>query len=98
MGPPPKYLIERKLIKSISKKVIPKNPLIPPEYFSGLMNCWKTHGIGSNKCLDEELKYDFVINCGYAGSNRDHEFQEKASENEYQADSNVRNEEASLPL
>jgi hypothetical protein len=24
------------------------------------MNCWKAHGIGSNKCVDEELKYDFV--------------------------------------
>lgn len=60
MGPPPKYLIERKLIRSVSKKVVPKNPLLPPEYFSGLMNCWKTHGVGSTKCLDDEQKYDFV--------------------------------------
>ena len=29
MAPPPKYLIDRKLIRSISKKVVPKNPLIP---------------------------------------------------------------------
>ena len=69
MGAPPKYLIERKLIKSISKKVIPKNPLIPQEYFSGLMNCWKVYGVGSNKCLDEELKYDFVNNLDSIGSN-----------------------------
>ncbi len=53
MGPPPKYLIERKLIRSISKKVVPKSPLIPPEYFTSLMNCWKTFGVGSNKCMDE---------------------------------------------
>lgn len=30
MGPPPKYLIERKLVRHISKKVVPKAPLIPP--------------------------------------------------------------------
>jgi len=29
MGPPPKYLIERKLIRSIVKKVVPQRPLIP---------------------------------------------------------------------
>lgn len=29
MGAPPKYLIERKLIKSIIKKVIPQTPLLP---------------------------------------------------------------------
>ena len=38
MGPPPKYLIERKLIRSICKKVVPTNPLIPQEYFTGLLN------------------------------------------------------------
>ena len=52
MGPPPKYLIDRKLVRSISKKVVPSNPLIPGEYFTGLMNCWKTFGVGSNKCLE----------------------------------------------
>lgn len=60
MGPPPKFLIERKLIRSVSKKVVPKNPLIPTEYFSNLSNCWKTYGIGSSKCMEEELMYDFV--------------------------------------
>ena len=60
MGPPPKFLIERKLIRSVSKKVVPKNPLLPYEYFHGLMSCWKIHGIGSSKCLDEEQKYNFV--------------------------------------
>ncbi len=29
MGPPPKYLIERKLIRIMSKKIIPQTPLIP---------------------------------------------------------------------
>lgn len=53
MGPPPKYLIERKLIRSVSKKVVPKNPLIPSEYFSGLVDCWKTFGLHSDKCMDE---------------------------------------------
>jgi len=53
MGAPPKYIIDRKLIKIISKKVIPQSPLIPQEYSNGLFNCWKTHGIGSNKCVDE---------------------------------------------
>jgi len=62
MGAPPKYVIDRKLIRIISKKVIPQTPLIPQEYTNGLMNCWKTYGLGSNKCVDEELKYDFVIN------------------------------------
>ncbi len=52
MGPPPKYLIERKLIRSIVKKVVPQRPLIPPEYFSKLTDCWKKHGIGSSKCSD----------------------------------------------
>lgn len=61
MGAPPKYIIDRKLIKIITKKVIPQTPLIPQEYTNGLMNCWKQHGVGSNKCVDEELKYDFVI-------------------------------------
>ena len=60
MGAPPKYIIDRKLIRIITKKVIPQTPLIPQEYTNGLMNCWKQYGIGSNKCVDEELKYDFV--------------------------------------
>jgi hypothetical protein len=52
MGVPPKYCIDRKLIRIITKKVIPQTPLIPEEYTSGLMNCWKAHGIGSSKCTD----------------------------------------------
>jgi hypothetical protein len=60
MGAPPKYIIDRKLIRIITKKVIPQTPLIPQEYTNGLMNCWKQHGIGSTRCVDEELKYDFV--------------------------------------
>lgn len=60
MAPPPKYLVERKLIRSIVKKVVPQRPLIPPEYFSKLTDCWKKHGIGSSKCSDEEMMYNFV--------------------------------------
>lgn len=52
MGPPPKYLIERKLLRSVAKKVVPKMPLLPPEYFTNVFNCWKIHGIGSEKCMD----------------------------------------------
>lgn len=52
MGPPPRFLIERKLIRSVVKKVVPKNPLLPQEYFTSLLDCWKTHGVGSNKCVD----------------------------------------------
>lgn len=52
MGPPPKYLIERKLIKSIIKKVIPKSPLLPLEYTNGIFDCWKNFGIGNPKCID----------------------------------------------
>lgn len=62
MGPPPKYLIQRKLIRSVAKKVVPKNPLLPKEYFTSLLNCWKNFGVGSKKCMDQELKFDFVIN------------------------------------
>ncbi len=29
MGAPPKYVIDRKLIRIISKKIIPQTPLIP---------------------------------------------------------------------
>jgi hypothetical protein len=29
MGPPPKYLIQRKLLRSVTKKVLPKKPLLP---------------------------------------------------------------------
>ena len=29
MGAPPKYVIDRKLIRIITKKVIPQTPLIP---------------------------------------------------------------------
>jgi hypothetical protein len=61
MAPPPKYLVERKLIRSIVKKVVPQRPLIPPEYFSKLTDCWKRHGIGSSKCSDEEMMYNFVL-------------------------------------
>lgn len=51
MAPPPAYLVERKLIRSVAKKVVPKNPLIPKEYFVGMVTCWKIHGIGSSKCV-----------------------------------------------
>jgi hypothetical protein len=61
MAPPPKYLVERKLIRSIVKKVVPQRPLIPTEYFSKLTDCWKKHGIGSSKCSDEEMMYNFVL-------------------------------------
>ena len=44
----------------MSKKIIPQTPLVPQEYITGLFNCWKKNGVGSNKCTDEELKYDFV--------------------------------------
>lgn len=29
MGAPPKYVIDRKLIRIVSKKIIPQTPLIP---------------------------------------------------------------------
>lgn len=60
MAPPPKYMIERKLVRSIVNKVVPQRPLIPSEYFSKLTDCWKKYGIGSAKCSDEEMMYDFV--------------------------------------
>jgi hypothetical protein len=61
MGPLPKYLMERKLIRSIVKKVVPDRPLIPTEYFTKLTDCWKVHGTGSNKCTDEEMMFNFVV-------------------------------------
>lgn len=64
MAPPPKYLVERKLIRSIVKKVVPQRPLIPTEYFTKLTDCWKRFGIGSNKCSDEEMMYNFVLMMG----------------------------------
>lgn len=60
MAPPPKYLIQRKLIRSIVNKVVPQRPLIPTEYFTKLTECWKKFGIGSAKCADEEMMYNFV--------------------------------------
>ena len=60
MAPPPKWLIQRKLIRAMVKKVVPQRPLIPQEYFTKLTDCWKRHGIGSAKCADEEMMYNFV--------------------------------------
>ena len=60
MAPPPKYLIERKLIRSISKKMVPKTPLMPEEYKNSLLECWRLNGVGSNKCVEEEQMFEFV--------------------------------------
>jgi hypothetical protein len=61
MGPPPKYLVHRKLMKKfMNTEVVPNKPLIPPFYFTKIFECWKRFGPGSYKCKDDELMYDFV--------------------------------------
>lgn len=60
MGPPPKYLIHRKLVKKFMEDVVPRKPMIPPYYFTKIFECWKKHGPGSLKCKEDELLYDFV--------------------------------------
>ena len=64
VAPPPRYMIQRKLIRAIVKKVVPNEPLIPTEYFTRLTDCWKRHGVGSSKCGDEEMMYNFVSGGG----------------------------------
>ena len=34
MAPPPKYIIERRLIKRVCKNFVPTIPKIPEEYFT----------------------------------------------------------------
>lgn len=41
---------------------MPQRPLLPTEYFSKLTDCWKRFGIGSTKCADEEMMYNFANN------------------------------------
>ena len=60
MAPPPKYLIERKLIRKFMKDYLPKHPLLPANYFSAVFDCWRRFGAGSARCKEEELQYDFV--------------------------------------
>jgi hypothetical protein len=62
MGPPPKFLIERKLVRSVSRKVVPQHPLLPLEYYSNIFNCWKSYGIDDPRCLDAELQFEYVTN------------------------------------
>ena len=51
MGPPPKYLIQRKLItKFMAEEVVPNKPLIPPYYFTRVFECWKKFGPSNPKC------------------------------------------------
>lgn len=61
MGPPPQYLIERKLVRRFMKQYLPKSPLIPEHYFVGVFECWRKFGAGSPRCKEQEMQYDFVI-------------------------------------
>lgn len=60
MGPPPQYLIERKLIRKFMKEYLPKSPLIPEHYFVSVFECWRRYGAGSPRCREQEMQYDFA--------------------------------------
>lgn len=50
MAPPPKYLIARKLVDSYIKSFIPRKADTSASSQVELFNCWKQHGIDSEKC------------------------------------------------
>lgn len=51
MAPPPKWLITRRLIDSYVVKYIPTKVDNSKMYEEELFNCWRIHGIESDKCM-----------------------------------------------
>lgn len=50
MAPPPKYLITRRLIDRYMKSFTPNKPNPGEAGMNELFNCWRVHGIESEKC------------------------------------------------
>lgn len=44
MGPPPNYLITRKLVRHFFRKYLPKEPLNKPDYMTELQDAIIKHG------------------------------------------------------
>ena len=60
MGPPPKYVITRKLVRHFFKKSLPKTPIIVSNEASQLFDCWKAFGIDSPKCEEFEDAFNYA--------------------------------------
>jgi hypothetical protein len=98
MAPPPKYLIERKLIRKFMKEYLPKHPLLPPNYFSGVFDCWRRFGASSPRCKEEELQYDFVSASVIAGPRRINAVPKTVEQDGTESNGDERIEETSLPV
>ena len=57
MAPPPKYIIERRLIKNVCKNFAPTRPIINESYFTEIFDCWRTYGVASKRCIEAEQKF-----------------------------------------